>query len=58
MLEEKDANNRENPALKFSIPFLHTLRMPTTTTNVGWSDFHLFAIFENGHIAVDWLYFL
>ena len=23
----------------------------------GWSDFHFFAIFENGHIAIDWLYF-
>ena len=22
-----------------------------------WSDFHFFAIFENGHIAFDWLYF-
>ena len=24
---------------------------------IGWSDFNFFAIFENGHIAVDWLYF-
>ena len=23
---------------------------------VGWSDFHYFVIFENGHIALDWLY--
>ena len=22
---------------------------------VGWSDFRIFAIFENGHIAMDWL---
>ena len=24
---------------------------------IGWSDFHFFAIFKNGHIAIDWLYF-
>ena len=24
---------------------------------VGWSDFHFLAIFENGHIAINWLYF-
>ena len=24
---------------------------------LGWSDFHFFAIFENGHIAIDWAYF-
>ena len=23
---------------------------------VGWSDFYFIAIFENGHIAIDWLY--
>ena len=25
---------------------------------LGWSDFHFFTIFENVHIAVDWLYFM
>ena len=24
---------------------------------VGWSNSNLFVIFENGHIAIDWLYF-
>ena len=24
---------------------------------LGWSDFHFFVIFENGHIAADWLYY-
>ena len=24
---------------------------------LGWSDFHFFEIFENGQIAIDWLYF-
>ena len=24
---------------------------------LGWSDFHFFAIFENGHMAIHWLYF-
>ena len=23
---------------------------------LGWSDFHCFSIFENGHIAIDCLY--
>ena len=23
---------------------------------LGWSDFHCFSIFENGHIAIDFLY--
>ena len=27
------------------------------TTVVGWSDFLFLAIFENGHIPVDWMYF-
>ena len=26
--------------------------------HVGRSDFHFFAIFDNGHIAIDWAYFL
>ena len=24
---------------------------------VEWSDLHFFSIFENGHIAIDWLHF-
>ena len=37
------------------------LNPPVNNTNsknptVGWSDFHFLAIFENLHIAVDWLY--
>ena len=29
----------------------------STDCTLGWSDFHFLAIFENGHIAIDWLYF-
>ena len=25
--------------------------------STGWSDFNFFAVLENGHIAIDWLYF-
>ena len=25
---------------------------------LGWSGFHFFAIFENEHVVVDWLYFI
>ena len=37
------------------------LNPPVNNTNsknptVGWSDFHFLAIFENLHIAVDWLH--
>ena len=31
--------------------------VPGASSTLGWSDFHFLAIFENGHIAIDWLYF-
>ena len=34
---------------------LHNTQSPCWA--LGWSDFHFFSIFKNGHIAIDGLYF-
>ena len=42
--------------IRFFIGYSGWIR-PSVDCRVGWNDFHFLAIFENWHIAIDWLYF-
>ena len=41
---------------KFKSGIVCGVRRPPPPT-LGWSNFHFFVIFENGHIAIYWIYF-